>query len=135
MNRFRILYLFPLALLLHVPLWGQGVAEVAFVPETTDFGTVEMGTVVEVDFEYENTGSGVLILSKAKPGCSCTKLEFTADTLAPGESGSFRLLFDTANRIGSEQLSVSVWTNADPPIHRLHVTGTIEWPKTKVDEQ
>lgn len=135
MKRTQIMLFILLAMGLPTLLSGQSIPSISFSQSEYDFGVVEMGTVVEEIISYENTGSADLIVSKVKPGCGCTKVAFEADTLAPGEHGSFKLIFDTANRLGEERLSVTVWSNAGKGIHRLKVNGRVEMPEKEGHEQ
>ncbi len=91
-------------------VFSQTGPEIQFDSTDYDFGEVEMGTVVEKVYRFTNVGDMPLIVSKAKPGCGCTKVEFQPDTLQPGEWGSFTMIFDTKNRLGQERNSVTVWT-------------------------
>lgn len=128
MKRMYILLFGLLSFGLHVSLWGQ-VAEIpaalTFDPPSAEFQEVEMGTVVEQEVRFQNTSGKEMIVSHVKPGCGCTKVAFEADTLAQGEWGSFRLIFDTANRLGKENLSASVMTNVGKKIYKWRMTGTV----------
>lgn len=116
-------------LVLSFGIWFGASAQkgpvISFEATDYDFGEVEMGTVVEKVYRFQNTGTSPLIVSKAKPGCGCTKVEFQADTLAPGEWGSVKMIFDTHQRLGRERNSVAVWTNTEPPIRKVTFHGVI----------
>ncbi len=101
----------------------------AFVEDDFDFGQVKMGTVVRHTFIYSNTGDADLIVYDGKGGCSCVKVEFEADTLAPGDSSSITMVFDTKNRVGKEKNSIFVKANTPQTVYRARFKGEILWPQ------
>ena len=129
-----LLLLFWSVLMVPSYLTAQTGPGIAFEIEEHNFGTVEMGTVVRYTFIYRNTGNQPLIASKAKAGCGCTKVEFTADTLAPGESGGVTYVFDTQNRLGNERNSLTLWTNAKETPHKLKFHGVIVPRQTQSED-
>ena len=56
----------------------------AVVPARLDLGAVERGTSVRSHVWLVNTSLQPITVEKAKAGCGCTTLYFTAMTLAPG---------------------------------------------------
>ena len=109
--------------------------EIEFESTDYDFGEVEMGFVVEKDYRFRNVGDCPLIVSKAKPGCGCTRVDFEADTLNPGEWGSVKMIFDTQNRLGKERNSIALWTNDRPTPYRLTFHGVILAAKNTPDPE
>lgn len=107
-------------------LSGQSAGpRIQFPDSVYHFGTVPMGTVVEHRFRYQNVGDAELVVSGAKPGCGCTRIDFRADTLAPGEWGWVDFRFDTHQRVGREKLSFAVWHNGTAKVTKVRVTGEI----------
>lgn len=131
MKRIQILLFALFVVGLRVSLWGQ-VAEqpewITFDPPKGNFEEVEMGEVIAQEVRFQNASAQEMIVSHVKPGCGCTKVAFEADTLAPGEWGSFRLTFDTANRLGKEELSANVMTNVGKKFYKWRMSGTVILP-------
>ncbi len=96
-----------------------------------DFGKVEMGTVIRHTFIYRNTGDEDLIIYFAKGGCTCVKVEYEKDTIAPGGIGEVTMVFDTSNRIGKEANTIYLQANTPQKIHRARFKGEIVWPEGK----
>lgn len=80
-------------------------------PKEFQFGRVWEGTPVEQEFTVKNVGKGELKV-KVKTSCGCTPVTTPDPTLAPGESTTFKVTYDTRRR-GAVKKHVRVMTN-DP---------------------
>lgn len=78
-----------------------------------DFGTVKKGDVLTVEFPFANTGGSELNIRKTKANCGCTVSNPGKNNLQPGESSSLTVKFNTAGREGTQQKTVTVFSN-DP---------------------
>ena len=102
--------------------------EIEFEETAHDFGTVEEGDVVRVDYTFSNRGDQPLTITKVKTSCGCT----TADTgwneaIAPGESGKIPIVLRTDRLGGKVHKSITVTSNAkSSPETILSLTGTVE---------
>ncbi len=56
-----------------------------------DFGKVKKGPVAEHTFEFTNVGTSPLIVMDVTPSCSCTKVEWDHQPIAPGQKGHITL--------------------------------------------
>ena len=99
-----------------------------FVPfETYDFGEIPEGVLFCREFFILNRGDEELILGAVAPSCACTSAPLPKDRLAPGESLSVRVCFDSSGYGGQKvSESVSIRTN-DPerPWVKLSLTGSV----------
>ncbi len=96
--------------------------------ETHDFGKLVEGEVFCWDFALENVGDEELLLGPVAPSCACTSAPLARDRLAPGETLTVRVCFDSTGYGGEEvREAVSIRTN-DPgrPWVRLALTGYVE---------
>lgn len=59
--------------------------------DTYDFGKVKKGPVAEHTFEFVNVGTQPLIIMDVTPSCSCTKVEWDHQPIAPGAKGKITL--------------------------------------------
>ena len=92
-----------------------------------DFGTVAQGTVVTQEFTVKNSGTADLVVNRLVPSCGCTASSASQNSIAPGESGTIKVEFDTTGFSGDKLKSVRVYTNdMDNPTAMLTVKGTVE---------
>jgi hypothetical protein len=87
-----------------------------FRPASTrvDLGQLEAGTVKEVEFTFKNDGKRDLIIRNVWSTCTCMKVsEENGNTIAPGGSGSFKVVFSTEKLAGKTARSFYIYTN-DP---------------------
>jgi len=107
---------------------GGWASPKAFLPmETHDFGEIPEGVLVCREFLLLNLGDEELVLGAVAPSCVCTFAPLPRDRLAPGESLSITVCFDSSGYGGKRvSESVSIRTN-DPelPWIRLGLSGYV----------
>jgi hypothetical protein len=81
--------------------------------EIHDFGTITEGDVVETEFIVKNTGETDLIISEAKGSCGCTVPEPPKDPIKPGTSAPIKVSFDSKNKPGEQEKTVTLTTNTE----------------------
>jgi hypothetical protein len=66
-----------------------------------------------------------LIISQAKGSCGCTVPEWTTDPIAPGETGTITVKYNT-EKVGPINKNVTVMSNAtNEPTKVLRITGNV----------
>lgn len=111
--------------------------EITFEKETIDYGTIEKGANGEREFVFTNTGKEPLIITKATGSCGCTVPTWPRQPIAPGESSTIRVKYDT-KRVGPFTKSVTVTSNASNGTKVVRIKGTVNKPtpvKTSPDKQ
>ena len=102
----------------------------AFADTVVDFGIVSEGHVVEHVFSFKNQGPGNAVLADVSTTCGCTVAKMWPKTLlAPGESASIEVTFNTRDKSGPQDKVVAVVANTDPSVTRLHLVGTVVSPR------
>ena len=91
-----------------------------------DFGTIQQGDSPEFTFTFKNTGNEPMIISNAKGSCGCTVPQWPKEPIAPGETGEINVKFNSKNKKGSQNKTVTLTANTTPPTTKLRVTGQIE---------
>lgn len=84
----------------------------SFAAPTHDFGRVEQGAVVRHAFRLRNEGDVDLNVVGTRAACDCA-VDVKARTVAPGDSATIDVTFDTAAVHGPQERTVTVYTN-DP---------------------
>ncbi len=104
---------------------AQDLPEITFENDFHDFGEIQEGQRVEHLFTFENTGKGPLIIQSAQGSCGCTVPEWPRQPIAPGETGTIKVSFDSKNRAGRQDKNVTLTTNAIPKTKVLNITSTV----------
>ena len=92
---------------------------------TYDFGSVEEGTLVRHTFTFSNTGDEPLILSDAKGSCGCTVPKWPREAIAPGETASITVEFNSKNKRGKRNQRVTITANTYPPQTFVYLMGEV----------
>ena len=118
----------------HNPISASGEQDLDELPEITfnetlhDFGTVIEGEKVIYNFTFTNTGKTDLILSSVSASCGCTATKYTNDPVAPGDEGIVTVTFDSRNRRGFQNKSVTIIANTQPNKTMLRIKAKVVSP-------
>lgn len=99
-------------------------AKIEFKTDVIDYGEIAKGSDGVRTFEFTNTGDAPLIISNVKSSCGCTVPSKPDGPVAPGESSTIEVKYDT-KRVGPIRKTVTVYSNADQPIVSLKIKGKI----------
>ena len=100
--------------------------EIEFDFDTYDFGEVKDGEVVEVDFNFTNTGKSDLIIFDASASCGCTVPEYPQNVnIEPGQKEKLKVRFDTSNKPGKQMKSVTLTTNTNTGKKIIRLSGFV----------
>ncbi len=95
-----------------------------------DFGRLNAGDVVNTFFKFTNTGKFPLLITKAEGSCGCTVPLWPKVPIQPGESGQISVEFDSRDKQGQTEKTVTVTANTHPVQHTL-VIKSVVIPKDK----
>jgi len=95
--------------------------------ETTeiDYGTIAQNSDPLRVFKFTNEGTEPLVIKHAKGSCGCTVPSYPKQPIAPGESATIEVRYDT-KRIGPFQKTVTLTTNEADEKHTLRIKGKVE---------
>ena len=100
--------------------------EITFDFETYNYGEVVDGEVVEVDFNFTNTGKTDLIIFDASASCGCTVPQYPKnENIKPGDNGTIKVMFDTANKPGKQIKTVTLSTNTSAGKKLIRINGFV----------
>ena len=104
----------------------SGTPEFTFDKTSHDFGTIKEGEKVTTTFNFTNTGDADLIIVDARGSCGCTVPQYPKNTpIAPGETGSIVVSFDSSNKPGVQQKSVTLSANTATGREMLRIKSEV----------
>jgi len=96
-----------------------------------DFGEMNQKESVSTEFVIKNTGDAPLLIRSAKGSCGCTVPEWPKEPVAVGEEAVIKVTFNSGNKKGKQNKTVTLVTNAIPSTKVLTIKGTVLVPETK----
>jgi hypothetical protein len=75
-------------------------------------GTIYRGQVIDRKLTIRNTGSDTLVIDNVSASCGCTGAMVSSPRLAPGESGTLSITFNSKNFTGEVHKTVTVHSNS-----------------------
>jgi len=99
---------------------------IKFKSTIIDFGETESGKIVDINFEFENTGNDTLIIKNVVPACGCTTSALVKKEYKAGEKGTIPAKFNSSGYNGKVIKTITVISNdPDAAETRLTLSGTI----------
>ena len=96
-----------------------------------DFGEIHQKESVSTEFIIKNTGDAPLLIRSAKGSCGCTVPQWPKEPVAVGEEAVVKVTFNSGNKIGKQNKTVTLVTNAIPSTKVLTIKGTVLVPETE----
>src|SRR6185503_9760013 len=103
-------------------------ASFKFAEAEFNFVTIKQNEKVHHDFEFTNTGKEPLIISNAAGSCGCTVPTWPKEPIASGTKGVIKVTFDSSGKMGAQDKTVTITSNAKENPIILHLKGTVESP-------
>lgn len=122
--------------LIRMPISSDGtidtvnIAKFEFDEKIKTFDDINEGEKVEVVYKFRNVGKSPLLITSAQSTCGCTVPEFPKEPIAPGDSSSIKVKFDSENRPGFQTKPITILANTYPNKTQLTLEGQVnELPK------
>lgn len=96
-----------------------------------DFGEMNQKESVNTEFILKNTGDAPLLIRSAKGSCGCTVPEWPKEPVAVGDEAIIKVTFNSGNKKGKQNQTVTLVTNAIPSTKVLTIKGTVLVPETE----
>ena len=103
---------------------SKSKAKMEFETLDVDYGTIEYNSDPLRKVKFTNTGTEPLVIENARGSCGCTVPDWPKNPIAPGESATIDVRYDT-KRVGRISKSITITTNEENGTHRLQVIGEI----------
>jgi hypothetical protein len=107
---------------------NPNAAEFKFEKDEYNYGTIKQGDKVEYDFVFVNTGKEPLVITDAHGSCGCTVPTWPKEPIKKGEKGTIHVTFNSAGKMGMQDKTVTLNSNAKSNPKVLHLKGTVEAP-------
>lgn len=108
----------------HASAQDNQKAEFKFNEEKHDFGKIQQGKPVTVNFEFTNIGAEPLILAKVEPTCGCTIADYTKTPVKKGAKGNIKITYNAAALMPFNK-TIVVTSNAKTPTKYLVIVGEV----------
>jgi len=95
------------------PAPSASAPRITFEETRFDGGAVDAGTQVVHSYRFRNAGGRDLVIDNVRPSCGCTATVTPSRVVAPGGHGTLVVAFDTADVVGPQEKTISVYCN-DP---------------------
>ena len=105
-------------------------AEILFREKQFEFGDINQGEKVSKKFVFRNTGTEPLMILNVQTTCGCTASDWPKSPLAPGDSSSIQVTFNSAKKQGRINKIITVYSNSQTPEEKLKITGNVLLPST-----
>lgn len=114
------------------PKKKRAKAAIEFEKVSYNFGTIAPGDVIEHKFNFTNTGKGELVIKDAKATCGCTMPSYPFIPIAPGETGTIGVVFNSTGKLGKQKPIVTLTTNIGTK--KIYLEGYV-FPKERAEDK
>ena len=111
---------------------AKAQADFKFETEEYNFGTVKQGEIVNHEFKFTNTGKEPLVITDARGSCGCTVPEWPKESIKKGQSANIKVTFSSAGKLGLQDKTVTINSNAKSGPKVLHLKGNVAENKSEV---
>jgi hypothetical protein len=91
----------------------KNAPKIKFENTTYDFGEAKQNSKVTYTFKFKNEGKRDLKIRRIRATCGCTTAKPEKNVIPPGESSSFKAIFQTGRREGPQRKAIHFISN-DP---------------------
>lgn len=120
--RFLLITLF----ILNSALSFSQQAEFKFKSKVHRFGKIIEGEKISTNFTFTNVGEAPLIINDYDVACTCTKIEFPSKPIPPGESAEIIVNFDSTGKMGYQDRTIKLLSNAKDSPFELRITMVVK---------
>ncbi|MBK5285747.1 MAG: DUF1573 domain-containing protein [Bacteroidia bacterium] len=104
--------------------------EFKFNEEEFNFGTIKQGESVTHEFTFVNSGKDPIIITSAQGSCGCTVPVYPKEPIAKGEKATIKVTFNSAGKMGMQDKTVTIQSNAKTNPKVIHIKGNVDAPTT-----
>jgi hypothetical protein len=105
---------------------NPNAADFKFEKEVYEFGSIKQGESVTYEFKFKNSGKEPLIITNASGSCGCTVPVWPKEPVKKGETGIIKVTFNSTGKMGAQDKTVTITSNAKTNPMVLHIKGNVE---------
>jgi hypothetical protein len=108
---------------------SEELPDLRFTEKRLDFGCVGVDFKVRHHFKLVNYGSDTIYVDTVSNVCDCTEVRFRDSTVAPGDTASILMIFNTANMYGpmEKDLRVHCSDSKEPKKNMFYAANIGQW--------
>ncbi len=103
----------------------NGIPVMQFEKTKINFGEIEEGETITRSFTFKNIGNADLVIETARASCGCTEPSFPFIPIAPGETGTIGVMYDSKGKKGKQIPTIQVTSNSVPKNFTLYLEGEV----------
>lgn len=107
---------------------NKNAPDFKFEVEEYNFGSIKQGDKVTYDFSFLNSGKEPLIITNAQGSCGCTVPSYPKEPIAKGAKAVIHVEFNSTGKMGMQDKTVTLTSNAKSGNKVLHLKGNVEAP-------
>lgn len=108
------------------PAENKNQAEFKFDVLEYNYGSIKQGESVTYNFKFTNTGKEPLVITSAHGSCGCTVPDWPKEPIKKGGEGVIKVTFNSAGKMGAQDKTVTINSNAKTNPLVLHIKGNVE---------
>ena len=106
-------------------LAARNTTTVQIIDSLYNFGSVTEGEKVTYNFRFTNSGKNPLIVTSTSASCGCTVPEKPEQPVLPGETAFIKVVFNSKGKVGHNEKTITVASNANPAFPTLFLKGEV----------
>ncbi len=110
------------------PVENKNQADFKFDVMEYNYGSIKQGESVTYNFKFTNIGKEPLVITTAHGSCGCTVPDWPKEPIKKGESGTIKVTFNSAGKMGAQDKTVTINSNAKTNPVVLHIKGNVDAP-------
>lgn len=103
---------------------GQPI--IKFEELSYDFGTIKRDVTVSHRFVFRNSGKKPLKIHDVSSQCGCTIPVYPQGAIAPGDTSSLLVKFNSKDKMNRQEKSITVHTNSFPNQSVINITCVVD---------
>ena len=107
------------------PLDSSHEAKIHIWADEYDFGQIKEGDTAIHTFRFVNSGNARLLLNRVQTSCGCTHSDWPRGFISPGDTASLSVSFDSHDRSGPQEKTITIFANTNPVRTTVRLKGTV----------